>query len=200
VDQIITLVPLIIIIAIIYFVVKKRVDNPKSSITQDIPGKRISFRSALSRKNNWDIVVDEENRILTIIAKNPKDKYVGNDGIFLNFNDLIECEVLEDNSTIMKGGIGRAVAGGILLGGVGAIVGATTRKSADMVNSLTVRIVTANVTDALIMVDLIHMKLKRNHPEYKNAYEFAQKLYATVTSIISSNEKIGVYENMVQPE
>ena len=47
----------------------------------------------------------------------------------INFNQIIECEIIEDNTTIMKGGVGRAIVGGVLAGGVGAIVGAGTRST-----------------------------------------------------------------------
>ncbi|EPZ54444.1 hypothetical protein H477_3583 [[Clostridium] sordellii ATCC 9714] len=43
-----------------------------------------------------------------------------------NYKDIIEFELLEDGESITKGGLGRAVAGGVLLGGVGAIVGGVT--------------------------------------------------------------------------
>ncbi len=45
--------------------------------------------------------------------------------IFASSN-LLNFKLIEDGETITKGGLGRAVAGGLLLGGVGAIVGGFT--------------------------------------------------------------------------
>lgn len=56
------------------------------------------------------------------------------------FETIIACELLEDNSTVLKSGVGRAVVGAAIAGEVGAIIGASSRESSDMVNSLIVRI------------------------------------------------------------
>ena len=40
--------------------------------------------------------------------------------------DILDFELLEDGNSVIKGGLGRAVVGGALFGGVGAIVGGTT--------------------------------------------------------------------------
>lgn len=42
------------------------------------------------------------------------------------YQNLLDYELIEDGETITKGGLGRAVAGGVLFGGVGAIVGGVT--------------------------------------------------------------------------
>ena len=44
------------------------------------------------------------------------------------YSEIVSFELLEDGNSITKGGIGRAVAGGVLFGGVGAIVGGSTGK------------------------------------------------------------------------
>jgi len=57
----------------------------------------------------------------------------------IKFSEILRCETIQDNSTIMSDGIGRAIAGGILGGGVGAVVGANTRKSKDIVSDLRIK-------------------------------------------------------------
>ena len=59
--------------------------------------------------------------------------------------DIVSYEVIEDSDKITKGGVGRAVAGGFLFGGVGAIVGATTAKQKKVVEHLEVIV---NIQDA----------------------------------------------------
>ena len=44
----------------------------------------------------------------------------GTSNIVFNFNDVVSYELIQDGESITKGGVGRAVAGGILFGGVGA--------------------------------------------------------------------------------
>lgn len=49
---------------------------------------------------------------------------------FLDFEQIIDCKITENSNIISGGGLGRAVAGGVIAGGVGAIVGANTKKVA----------------------------------------------------------------------
>lgn len=51
-----------------------------------------------------------------------------NNPTIYSFNDIIDYEINEDGETVSKGGLGNAVAGGLLFGGVGAIVGGVTGK------------------------------------------------------------------------
>ena len=108
---------------------------------------------------------------------------------YINFSDIIECEIIEDSNTIMKGGVGRAVVGGALAGGVGAIVGSTTRSSKNVVNSLQIRIVTSNIRNSLFNINLISEETNKEDLEYKNAMQFANNVYATIQAIINENNK-----------
>jgi len=109
---------------------------------------------------------------------------------YFDFSSVIDCEIIEDNTTIMKGGIGRAVAGGILAGGVGALVGAGTRKSSDIVKIFQVKIIFDNILEPLFTIELITQNTKRDSVKYKNCFTFAQKVHATMVSIINQNEKM----------
>ncbi len=106
----------------------------------------------------------------------------------IQYSKIIECEILEDGASVMKGGIGRAVVGGALAGGVGAVVGASTRKSKNVVNSLKVRIVTSDINNALRTVDIISSPMQTDLPDYARASKFAQEVYSTIISIIANNE------------
>lgn len=107
----------------------------------------------------------------------------------INFSDILECEIIEDSNTIMKGGVGRAVVGGALAGGVGAIVGANTRASKNVTNSLQVRIITKNINRSLYTINLITTEIKKDSTEYKSAMNFANNVYAMITAIINGNEE-----------
>lgn len=110
---------------------------------------------------------------------------------FIKFADIIECEIMEDSNTILKGGIGRAVVGGVLAGGVGAVVGANTRASQNVTNSLKIRIITKNISRSLYTINIITAETQKDSKEYKEAMNFANEVYSTITSIInnSNNEK-----------
>lgn len=95
---------------------------------------------------------------------------------------------MEDNTTIMKGGIGRAIVGGVLAGGVGAIVGAGTRGSSDVVKNLALRIITNDISNSMVMITLIKSDTKRDSAFYKNCLASAQGIYPTIVSILNSSK------------
>lgn len=104
------------------------------------------------------------------------------------FSNLLECQILEDNETALSGGIGRAVIGGAIAGGTGAIVGAATRKSKSIANSLSLKIITSDTQDSLIVIPILESATKRDSEKYKQAWNTAQKAHATIISIIKTSE------------
>lgn len=107
---------------------------------------------------------------------------------YVEFTKIIDCEIIEDNTTIMKGGIGRSIVGGALAGGVGAVVGASTRGSSDIVKNLAIRIITNDISNSLVMITLIKFDTNRNSDFYKNCMASAQGIYSTIASILNSNK------------
>lgn len=59
-----------------------------------------------------------------------------------DYNDVIDYAITENGETISKGGLGSAVAGGILFGGVGAIAGGIVgkKKNKQVIQSMQLRI------------------------------------------------------------
>lgn len=56
----------------------------------------------------------------------------------MKLNNLIACEIEQDNVVVKQSGISRALVGGVLAGGVGAVVGATTASERKDVQSIAV--------------------------------------------------------------
>jgi hypothetical protein len=104
------------------------------------------------------------------------------------FSAIINCEIIQDNSTIANGGIGRAVVGGLIAGGAGAIVGANTRKIKNVVSDLHISITTSNIDDPLITIKVISGDVERNTQVYDSSIEYAEKVQATMMNIINQNQ------------
>jgi len=104
------------------------------------------------------------------------------------FNSIIECEIIEDNSTIMKSGLNRAIVGAAIAGTTGAIVGVATRKTSDVVNNLSIRIITNEVLNPHHEIKIITETINRNSDEYKQLYDNVQEIYSSVIAIIQSNK------------
>ena len=73
------------------------------------------------------------------------------------FDEVLNYELTEDGETIIKGGLGRAVVGGALFGGVGAVVGGITgkKKGKQVVKSMRLRISLRNPYTTSMVLDFI---------------------------------------------
>lgn len=123
------------------------------------------------------------------------EKFVGGgkkkvgDKMWLNFSDLINYDLLEDDSVVTSGGVGQALVGGALFGGFGAIAGGITgkRKQKKKVESMTIKVTTNNFSCPCIMIPLITKSTKINSKEYKVAFEEAHKILSAF-DVITHNQ------------
>ena len=102
------------------------------------------------------------------------------------FKNILECEIIDDDTTVLSGGIGRAIVGGALAGGAGAVVGAATRKSKSVTNNLSIKIITSDVSDSLIVIPILETSTNRASDKYKKAWSVAQEVHAVIVSIIKT--------------
>lgn len=104
-----------------------------------------------------------------------------------SFNDIVNFEYVEDGDTIFKskGTIGRAVVGGMLFGGTGAVVGSNSGKSIqkETIKSAYIRISLKNKYINERKIELVTIETKKNGLVYKTAKSQAE-------SIISNLERI----------
>jgi len=165
---------------------KKRQADAKIRLSEQLSNANIHYDKVINITSTGidsKVVFDLNNRKIAIINTNAvKIDYV-------DFDKIIQCEILEDNSVVMKGGVGRAVVGGILAGGVGAIVGAQTRGSSEIVKNLSIRIITNDVINSLVWIHLIKTATKRDSFEYKRNKDAAQQIYSTIISILNTDPK-----------
>ncbi len=95
----------------------------------------------------------------------------------LDFSEIVSYELLEDGETLAKGGLGRALVGGALFGGVGAIVGGVTgKKSKNVINSMKIKITVRDMSNPVVYVSLISGKTKHNSLTHRLAQETAQEI------------------------
>lgn len=94
--------------------------------------------------------------------------------------ELAHFELLEDGNSVASGGLGRAAVGGILFGGVGAVVGAVTggKVTKKVLTSLEVAIVLNNPYRKKIMINCMggEKNIKSGSMKYKHYMQDAQNL------------------------
>lgn len=132
-------------------------------------------------KNNYNVIVDDINKKLII--------YNGIDGkhVFVNYEDILGMEVQEDG--VKTNGVGRAVVGGVLAGGAGAVVGAVTGKKT--VKNIRILIYLKDVLNPQVSIVLSHSSnIKVDSMVYRNIMTFINQLQATIKAIIYDGQNI----------
>ncbi|MGE8003986.1 SHOCT domain-containing protein [Lysinibacillus sp. NPDC093216] len=107
-----------------------------------------------------------------------------------NYSDIVNFELLEDGESVSSGGLGRAVVGGALFGGAGAIVGGVTgqKKSKGICTSLRIKITLNNINKPTVYVDILKTEIKKNNPIYKKAYKEAQECLSVLQLICNQQQ------------
>lgn len=109
-----------------------------------------------------------------------------------NYYDVLDCDLLEDENSITKGGLGAAVAGGILFGGAGAVAGSVLRgkKTKSVVNSMKIKITLKSTSDPVVYINLLTTSLKTSSLLYKSIESSAQEILSIFAVILNENKSI----------
>lgn len=155
-------------------------------------------------ENKFDSAIEFNKIIMAVNKQEKKLSFFYNEMLdkTINFKSIVECKIVENSREMDKGGIGRALVGGIVAGSTGAIVGATTRKSKKIISNLSVRIVTDEIENPLYSLQLITNPIDINKSLYSNLYDtamrFADNVYAIIKAIINENTKEDASRNVLQ--
>lgn len=108
-----------------------------------------------------------------------------------SFNEIKGFEILQNNSVISSGGMGSAVVGGILFGGIGAIVGSNigNKSSVNRIESMKLKIVLDTISNPLLLIEYINSPVLSNSPEYEAIISNIQKDAAILEIILSDLTK-----------
>lgn len=111
-----------------------------------------------------------------------------------NYSDIIEFDLLEDGASVSSGGLGRAVVGGLLLGGVGAIVGGITgsKKAKNICNKLVLKLTVKNHPTPTIFINFVIKEIKTKSKEYEYAYNQAQQCLSKLQLICNERDAGGL--------
>lgn len=113
------------------------------------------------------------------------------------FNDILNYDLLEDGKTITttigkkKASLGKAMIGGALFGGAGAIVGGSSGKinststEDNYCTKLDIKITLSNLSTPCEIIHLISSGVNRESRIYHQKYDDAQKIISLLNVIIS---------------
>ena len=140
---------------------------------QDNAFKQLDWSKAVA----FRLIVDVANRQIVICndLSNPFSPQK------IPFEKIINCEVLSKNGWLSRKGISRAVVGGVIGGGAGAIIGASSAQK----SIAKIVIYTSDITTPSVTIDLY---AKKNDTwDFDNERDaFAQQVCASIKAIIAN--------------
>lgn len=117
---------------------------------------------ALKAYNDYAFVTDDVNKFVAIVT--PTKIHV------LRYEDIVSISYEENGTDIYNKSLGRAVVGGLLFGGVGAIVGSNTAKTQQKkeVRKMSIKILLKSTSNTTIILKIYEAGLDGNLLETKN--------------------------------
>ena len=119
-----------------------------------------------------------------------------------DYSDLIDFELIEDNQSIVKGSMGKALVGGALGGTMGAVIGsAGSKKINQKCSLLEVRIRTNDFQKPQYCISLINgLEVPKTSDFYKKNREEAQNLIGVLNYIANNGNVVALEEKSVPEE
>jgi hypothetical protein len=171
---VIIIIVAVIIIAVAYTNIKKK--EQKEAILSD---ERLKDAKVFSEYINTPIAISENGYIGII---NPKTK----EPKIIHIKDINGFELLIDGKNIAN--IGGAVVGGLLFGGVGAIIGGSASK--EKITKMNILFKTNDFNNPTIDIPLVIFEMKKGSMTYNSVQKEVQELMATL-EIVEKNNKSG---------
>jgi hypothetical protein len=159
---------------------KIALQTPNFNVSDEV-APQLSFNA-----DNWYIAIDENSKSLIFINKIFEKKII-------HFNEIVDSEIIMDGSTYYKsstsGTAVRGLVGGLLLGGVGAIIGGTTgKKSAvEKVERIDIKLTLDSLSSPVLKLCFWNLETKKTSDFYKSATEVVEKWAGIFDVIIRRN-------------
>lgn len=192
---------LIIIAIIVILFIRMIIKNTKedsSSFIHDGVAKYSNSDGGVRGNDGSDVLLyDTDNKTIKF--------YINNESTPYSFADILQCEIIEDGRTRIKkstsGTIGRALLGGLVAGGVGAIIGGSTSSSKvqEKINRISVRIIVNDPNHPsweIFYLNSIFGEQKDSYL-YNRAMTSARNVHAMLSGFIQIGEQMREVQNQV---
>lgn len=129
------------------------------------------------------------------IEADEKHRFIKAEYCFVAIDEIIGFDIVEDGVSVTKGGLGTAVAGGLLFGKTGAIAGAVLgkKKTTDVCLSLDLIIILKDSYLENLTIRFLYGEVSRHSAKYVAAQQMAKKclkLLERVAGVPEEQDKI----------
>jgi hypothetical protein len=185
---------------------KKYIDELEDFTADEIHLSKIEgfSHAALSGKLVSAIAVDKnKKKICFVFEGSISSKGKPNTAKIYSFNDIMQSEIVVDGNTLVKTSttstVGRAILGGILSGGVGAVIGGVTGKKShnEVVNNIDLKICVNDSVNPFYKVRFLDLECKKGDVIYDDSYEKVETWHAMISIFIKEAE---VKEDVLKSE
>lgn len=136
--------------------------------------------------------IDERQR-KWVIPEGVFTKRIKSSTVIYDYDDIVNYELVEDGSSVAKGGtsIGRALVGGVLFGGAGAILGGATgkRKTSTICEKLYIKITVKKHSVSTAYINFISSATQKNGSLYQLCIAQAEEILSTLDILTKAKEK-----------
>lgn len=109
----------------------------------------------------------------------------------INIKEITSYELVQNDNVVSKGGLGASVAGGLLFGGIGAIVGSQVgaKHTRQKISIFRIKLITTDFNRPVLYVDLLPLgKMYTDTIMYKTTLEKADKVLSVLYNLSSGIE------------
>lgn len=152
--------------------IKERIKQVETKITEK--SNEVKSFSTSKQIGNF-VAFDEESRKWATLST-----FGGIVQQIYDYDSITDFELLEDGDSVASGGLGRALVGGVLFGGAGAVVGvATGRKTKEYCSSLRLKVTIKDISNPIVYINFIESRVGKSENTYKEAMELAHECLST---------------------
>ncbi len=186
--EIILIFSILIIVFVIIFI-KKEVNNMKINNL-----KREEMLESIKNINSFDKICNLNFEQVINSTKYMDEIYLGFNNMnkqivynnnlntkLINYNDIIEVELIDDNSSIMS--TASIITGAVIASGVGAILGGMNKK--EVCKELSIKISINNFAKPFEIIPLVSHVYKGS-AEYSDAIKISLEIIETIKYIINN--------------
>lgn len=182
---------------IIYLIAKISASNSDPNLHDGVVKYNTSKGGVRGNDGSDILIYNTDDKIIKFYMNDTSTQY--------SFSDILQCEIIEDGRTTVKkstsGTIGRALLGGLLAGGVGAIIGGATSSSKvqEKINRISIRIIVNDPNHPsweIFYLNSIFGEQKGSYL-YNGAMISARNVHAILSGFIQIGEQMREVQNQV---